>query len=119
MRSHARVRTIIRRVRTACLLVVLLTSRAARAELAIKPVEPSYNGRPLSYWVLGDARSFDSIAAPDSLTPESQAAVREIGADAVPILLRWLSSPSPVTASRALRAFSVLGPVARPVIDVL
>src|SRR5436309_742986 len=49
--------------------------------------EPEYNGRKLSEWL---ARA-DCVGAPDRGTIEAEGAVRCIGRDAVPLLLRWIS----------------------------
>jgi hypothetical protein len=100
--------------------------------------EPSYNGRPLSQW-LGDMR----LSAPTFGHEPYQEAIRAMGTNALPTLLKWISyEPSPSEqssqtgetvppwrpnynlnpeqrAQRSQYAFSSLGAVARPAIPEL
>lgn len=56
--------------------------------------EPSHNGQPLSHWV--EQIQPDSSAGaymPFRFTAESEAAIRAIGTNAIPTLLRWIKRP--------------------------
>ena len=48
--------------------------------------EPVYHGRPLSFWVAGLKDD-----APSDGRPEAEQAVRHIGTNALPFLLKWIS----------------------------
>lgn len=117
----------------ACGLVILSASVAVAAQQ-----EPSYNGRPLSEW-LGDIRLELRISGPEPY----QQAIRAIGTNSIPTLLKWISyersgsqqssqtgepveHPRPkhnlnpeALAERTLYAFRALGAVARPAIPEL
>jgi hypothetical protein len=114
-------------------LIILLASVAIAADQ-----EPSYNGRPLSQW-LGDMR----LSAPTTGHEPYEEAIRAMGTNAIPTLLKWISyKPSPSDhssqsgetvppwrpnynlnpeqrAARAQYAFESLGAVARPAIPEL
>jgi HEAT repeats len=49
----------------------------------LRPSEPSYKGKSLSVWL-------EYLASDDGNTPEAREAVRQIGANAIPTLLRML-----------------------------
>ena len=69
--------------------ILILGILAATALVALtRPQEPSYNGQPLSAWIL-------RLCNPDSPKSKEDAtlAVRHIGTNAVPHLLRWLQRP--------------------------
>src|SRR5262249_30414031 len=72
------------------ILVAVLAALAATAILFYRPrKEPSYNGRPLGYWV----RRLASGPRQDTLRAE--AALRLAGTNAVPFLVEWLKEPPP------------------------
>jgi hypothetical protein len=73
--------------------LILLGATAAAAPalwLAWPAPEPSYNGHTLSYWV----RSYNS-PAPRRLDEPADAAVRQIGTNAIPSLLCWVRYREP------------------------
>ena len=70
----------------ACGLIILCASVAIAADQ-----EPSYNGRLLSQW-LGDMR----LSAPSTGHSPDEEAIRAMGTNAIPTLLKWISyEPSP------------------------
>jgi hypothetical protein len=90
-----------------------------------RPREPSYKGRSLSQWV-------EDYGTPPKMTLSRQQevaaqAIRAIGTNALPFLLRWIKyeAPPPVRegsaprdeadlrADDAVRAFAIIGPDAR------
>jgi hypothetical protein len=73
-------------------------------ELA-QPREPVYRGEPLSYWLGGlDVGSYNSPGSPG---PNLAAdAIRHIGTNAVPILLRMVQEPNSDLMDRAFDLFS-------------
>jgi hypothetical protein len=116
-------------------LVILLLALLGVAVWQTGPREPSYQGKPLSYWI-GHTRGNDS-------PKEHQAAVAAMGSKAVPFLiarLRWRPSPAvrwleawfprfPLLADYTFRhrvarygavyALGMLGPAAREAIPAL
>ncbi len=89
------------------------------AESAAPQPEPGYDGKPLSSWVLGDTNSLfrsDTFLQPGCLGRDAEEAVKNIGTNAIPFLLKWLEPPSP---RRAVNAFRLLGPAARSAIPAL
>jgi hypothetical protein len=66
------------------------------AWLSMPSPEPVYQGKPLSYW----------LAHPDGRSPvtynEAYEAIRQIGTNAIPILLRRLQVPNPSLKDRVL-----------------
>ena len=103
----------------ACLLFGLVWFRSFGNSLPLSP-EPTYQGRPLRFWVaeLTKHGEFD-LNPPD----QAAAALREIGPAAVPFLSQWLTtlerSPEPPVNSEAIiAAFRVLGPKARSALPI-
>jgi HEAT repeat protein len=102
---------------TALVLVSVLILVAA-----LVPREPRYEGETLSYWMAHWYRgTYGSQALVDA---SALAAVREIGTNGLPYYIAWMGKPmrrsiSTDYASRALRAFEVLGPTAKPAIPAL
>src|SRR4051812_22980361 len=76
------------------LIVVVLLLIAAIGGvicMALPPREPSYNGQPLSYW-LARCEETGPISADikDPKARECREAIRHIGTNAIPFLLRML-----------------------------
>ncbi len=134
------------------LLAVLVLSAALGGWWLVKrmPDEPHNRGHPLSYWV----QQYESAAGagqylPVRLSPEAVAAVRGIGTNALPTMIRWMTRPEsgveakivtwahdgriPLWARRflvpayaksyrpgsAIMAFRALGPAAKDAVPVL
>lgn len=73
------------------LTVLILAVLGGMIQIALRPreTEPVYQGRKLSFW-LSDYLP-GAKASPEQLQRDS-AAVREIGTNAIPVLLRWISA---------------------------
>jgi hypothetical protein len=76
--------------------------------LASPGAEPSYQGRSLSEWILLSDPVGGDIAAPKDWNALS--AVRAMGTDPIPWLLRWIRSDQPETAHLGIRGLALLGP---------
>lgn len=119
------------RLTSAIALISLITVTAVSA------AEPEFKGRPLSQWLI-KLEPTDSYTASD----ERAQAIRSIGTNAIPTLLKWISyerksanraedkeqpihgnRDSPLNAEnraeRAVIAFLLLGPEAKPAISEL
>jgi hypothetical protein len=55
-----------------------------------KPIEPSYAGRSFSQWLDDYHLSFQPVEANIPTNPEPVVALRQIGTNAIPILLEWV-----------------------------
>ena len=75
----------------ACVAVVIAIARSAT------PKEPTYQERPLSYWVLRSDKS-----PPDQNTADK--AVRQIGTNALPFLVKWTRYERPAWLTRVVAA---------------
>jgi HEAT repeat protein len=81
------------------LMVIVVAVELGRAK------EPTYAGKPLSYW----------ITSPTGDEAPIELAIKEIGVDALPDLIEYLHrQDSPKYQSGALTALNCLGPKARP-----
>lgn len=70
-------------------------------KLGIHPEEPRYEGKPLRYWV------HRAINSPDpERDPEICTALRAMGSDATPWLLRWLEVPETPVLDRVIDGIS-------------
>ncbi len=69
------------------LAVILVTAVLVAVILRPEPKEPEYRGKKLSYWI---DKSTGSLA--DDGDPEAIAAVRQIGTNSIPCLLKWIRS---------------------------
>jgi HEAT repeat protein len=118
------------------LAALLLLMVGVIAWEGLREREPVYQGKRLSVWLEG-------IASEDSISPETETAIRAMGADAVPALLKmvrvrdstvrralsqlsskleWLRlhiHPVQEIQGRAYCAFRVLGPTAKPAVPQL
>ena len=75
--------------------------------LATPSAEPSYQGKSLSEWILLSDPVGGDIAAPKDWN--ALPAVRAMGAEAIPWLLRWIRSDQPETAHLGIRGLALLG----------
>lgn len=126
------------RILLAGLLVVVLCALAGLVWLSTGAPEPTYKGKPLSYWLAGYDRSSGPPSTNGPPLPDWQdanKAVKAIGTNAVPILMRKLRQndsklktavmdllrkqrliklnlPPQFSNFTAARAFSALGPLA-------
>jgi len=104
-------------------LFALLALGAPRARCA-QDSEPAYNGKPLSHWVeiLGGP-TYSSKSWPDiSEIPggyEARDALKHIGTNAIPFLLKWLGQDGVLGPQATVQAFRILGPTARSAIPEL
>jgi hypothetical protein len=113
----------------ACGLAILCASVATAADR-----EPSYNGRLLSEW-LADQYASSGVTVAGAPNPPKEA-VRAMGTNAIPTLLKWISYEGPAPepsvpewrrhplsrkelAESTMSAFGFLGPVACPAIPEL
>ena len=55
--------------------------------------EPTYQGRTLSFWVQQNVPSATNLPFAVTLSPEAASAIRQIGTNAVPTLIRWMRYP--------------------------
>ena len=112
----------------------------------VRPGEPSHQGRKLSGWLVDFSAQVNDITDPRNAAlrcESAKRAIKEIGAKAIPSLLKWLqATPSPLkerlnlllakqnlirfrfekfewTQSKALSGFQILGPDAAPAIPAL
>jgi len=89
---------------------------------ALIPREPRYDGETLSYWM---AHWYRGAYGPKPLVePSALAAVKEIGTNGLRYYIAWMGKPMRRSndtdyQSRALHAFEVLGPAAKPAIPAL
>src|SRR5215831_8047681 len=95
----------LRRKQQTIILVAVLILAAAGLYLAWpsrpKPAEPVYGGRKLSDWLP------DYNYAPDSERhPRAEDAVRHIGTNALPFLLRWTDHQDTAVATQVRRAYN-------------
>src|SRR5580698_7244640 len=128
------------RVLIAATAITVLTVLAWTLLHAPAP-EPVYNGKPLSYWLQGFGNVSKNTTLPND--GEATAAIRQIGTNAIPTLLRMLRAHDSPFKSRflkwayhyrfvrlryqsagnlnmeALRGFSELGPAATDAIPDL
>lgn len=69
--------------------------------------EPSYQGRPLSYW-LTLKNNDDDDAVRDE--PHFDEAIRQMGTNCLPFLLRWIAYEPPAWKSKLIDFFVLRGP---------
>src|SRR6266704_3356201 len=85
------------------LLIGVLAVIGVLVAVVSGPREPEYNGVKLSEWV-------DGLGAADSVRPRvAEEAIRHIGADALPFLLKWIQEKPPWASSLNRLAETVLG----------
>jgi HEAT repeat protein len=85
---------------------------------SVLSIEPTYEGQTLRYWLEHWYQQYGQR----NLGAEE--AVRTMGTNAVPYLVKWITQPARTTADydwvgRALKGFEILGPVASPAIPDL
>ena len=99
-------------------LALLLLAGNGSAASPSEPVEPRYDGRPLSYWLLDLAVGGHPN---EELRARSEQAVRSIATNAIPFLIGRFARPSvnPHENWGAAMGFEVLGPIARPAVPRL
>lgn len=74
--------------------------------------EPQYHGRTLSEWL--DAYQHGRFSGPSSAeSREAAEAVRHIGTNALPFLVKWISCETPAWGSKLYAAFFKLAPSSR------
>src|SRR5258706_6472881 len=85
-----------RRRRVGLLLLFLVTGSVGLLSFAILSREPSYHGKSLSFWL---SRATDNRVVlynqKDPKTTECRAAIRTMGTNAIPLLLRILRANDP------------------------
>jgi HEAT repeat protein len=82
--------------------------------------QPIHKGKPLKEWaVMAQGQNPDLSPSPAAL--ESIEAVRTIGTNGIPFLIKWLEPPwdSSVEPGGAVEAFKILGPTAKSAIPQL
>lgn len=85
------------------LAVLLVAGLGGLAWLVLRPCEPVYQGKPLSFW-LGGYYSIQRERTGDEASYNQGAkAVRQAGTNAIPILLRLLRAKDTVLTFRILR----------------
>jgi hypothetical protein len=70
--------------------IVFIAGLALRALLS-RENEPASRGQPLSYWVLREDRQHEASGQ----KAEADAAIREIGTNALPLLFKWIQHKQP------------------------
>ncbi len=65
------------------------------------PPEPMYQGRPLSYWLLGYSFPFNGTNAPSRA--DADAAIKDAGTNAIPLLLQMLRAHDSPLKTKLLR----------------
>ena len=95
-------------------LVILIMVLAALAPSPLGPREPAYHGRPLSYWM--DIYYGGPPMDPTRL--EAEAAIKEIGTNAIPCLAEWIqyepALPTRVARELLKRLHSTRDPTWKP-----
>lgn len=87
---------------------IAVLTYAETVGLLCKTAEPVYRGKSLSEWILrSDPQSVELLGPKDF---NARPAVRHIGTNALPWLLRWISSDQPKTAHLGIRGLELLGP---------
>src|SRR5262245_1599695 len=96
--------------------------------------EPRYQNKSLSEWLKQIASNYANsstnladIRARDAARKEAQDAVRQIGPEAIPLLLEWAGITNPIASSDPMFAgyrlaetgFWALGPIAKPAVPAL
>lgn len=83
--------------------LLLITILGGTAWFVLRqPAEPSYEGKPLSYWLTGLSPYSDGVQMPNApLRFEAQEAVTHIGTNAFPTLLRRLEAHDSVFVLKA------------------
>src|SRR5437867_9397006 len=89
-------------LRSASYLVVLCLALPACAG------EPRYHGKTLSKWIRSNGSPTEQI--------EAEAAIRSIGTNALPFLIRWLTETSGDNYQHVPNAFAALGEAAAPAV---
>ena len=84
-------------------------------------IEPGYAGQTLGYWADHAFHYSGFRRVPDA---DATTAIRSIGTDALPCLVKWLQIPNRTSQGidyqqRALHGFEILGPLAKPAIPDL
>ena len=79
-----------RRSIAACLLGPLLSVCAGAAESPGTAAEPVDGGKPLSYWVFSDPENPGGYLGGDA-----ERAVKDIGTNGIPFLIKWMEPDSP------------------------
>ncbi|MEY4388153.1 MAG: hypothetical protein RLY20_3436 [Verrucomicrobiota bacterium] len=90
------------------LLVFLLAVSCLTLQSCSTGGEPSYRGKKLSQWLLNSADA-----------GEAEIAVRAMGTNAIPYLLRWLADTDSNHNLHAPNGFAILGETAAPAIPQL
>src|SRR5436853_175531 len=105
------------RKRRVYLLILLgvVVAGALVAVFASRKREPEYGGRKLSEWVMAYSRS--STLNPSRENHEAAEAIRQIGSNALPYLLKWMRYEAPVWKTKVLDFANVALPVKWHVID--
>ena len=82
--------------------------------------EPTYKGKPLSYWLddYADLAREIILGVNPTLKEEQTNALLHMGTNAVPWLIKRLSTPQPLDCT-TIPAFRVLGPLASSAIPAL
>lgn len=93
---------------------VLLGLVALNAYLKWGPHEPAYDGHSLSWWLK------KNVPGPrGNGVPNESAAIRHLGTNALPTLLKFVRARDPDLRQRAHWAYVVLGPAAKPQVPEL
>ena len=102
-----------------CVIFVLFILATASAADSLQPAEPLYGGRALSAWLkdLPVPRDFESTE--QYATNAAVVAVRNIGTNALPDLLRWFQKPDGVKRMEVDLGLIFLGDSAKPTIPEL
>jgi HEAT repeat protein len=82
--------------------------------------EPIYNGRPLHEWAEETQdQNIDFSPSPNAL--QAAAALRAVGSDAIPWLVKWIKPPymDSTLPGGAVESLKILGPQAKPAIPEL
>lgn len=100
----------------ACAAVLLATLITIRRPPS-RESEPTYAGHSLSEWMATNAIAV--VTSDIARSEQAENAIREIGTNAIPYLLRWIAEepPIPPTAAAKLPAPVTENPVAQLVID--
>src|SRR4051794_18434379 len=93
-----------KRQRLITIATVLLMAAASILVVLWRAAEPSYQGYPLSHWLKQRTGAFMSRTARQSVTAlVAETAIREIGTNALPTLLKMLQAQDSPLKSTALK----------------
>src|SRR5437899_2283144 len=91
--------TAVRKWRIVIILAACLIAAFALVTFFSREKEPTWSGQPLSYWVFREDRQHEASGE----KAQADTAIRQIGTNALPFLLKWIQHERPRWRSTAFR----------------